>query len=81
MKDKEIQTELEYYFKTKMKLTPSQTLVSCLILTGITNLEIANKLFLAEKTVKWHITCIFQRAKVSSRAAFIVKSFREGVVK
>ena len=40
--------------------------------SGVTNKEIANKLFVTEKTVKFHLTNIYKKMKVKSRAQMIV---------
>ena len=49
------------------------------VIRGLSNAEIANKLFITEKTVKFHITAIYQKAGVTTRAQFIVKAFREEI--
>jgi DNA-binding NarL/FixJ family response regulator len=57
-------------------LTPREIETSILIAEGMTNKEIAKKLYLSEKTVKHYITNIFAKLKVSTRtqaAVFILK--------
>jgi DNA-binding NarL/FixJ family response regulator len=49
------------------KLTRREQEVSHLIAQGCSNKEIANKLFISEKTVKSHITNIFRKMGVDSR--------------
>jgi predicted ArsR family transcriptional regulator len=40
---------------------------------GLSNKEIANKLFVTEKTVKFHLTNIYRKSQVKSRTQFVVK--------
>jgi len=49
------------------KLTPSQQKVASLVADGLTNLEIAKTLFIAEATVKNHITNILARLDLQNR--------------
>src|SRR4030065_1522913 len=39
---------------------------------GLTNKEVGNKLFVTEKTVKFHLTNIYKKMNVRSRAQLIV---------
>ncbi len=48
-------------------LTPQQRKILFLIAEGLTNREIAERLFLAEKTVKNHVTALLARLGVSHR--------------
>lgn len=43
------------------------------ICKGITNKEIANNLFVTDKTIKFHITNVFKTLGVKSRAELIVR--------
>jgi DNA-binding NarL/FixJ family response regulator len=52
--------------------------VANLLLEGLPNLEIAKKLFVTEITVKKHISSIYNKLLVNSRAEFISK-FRNNV--
>lgn len=56
-------------------LTQREYEVAELILKGLSNNEIARITALSEKTVKQHITQIFQKASVSSRAEFFSSIF------
>ncbi len=49
------------------ELTPQQRKILFLIAEGLTNREIAERLFLAEKTVKNHVTALLGRLGVSHR--------------
>jgi ATP/maltotriose-dependent transcriptional regulator MalT len=44
------------------------------IVTGETNKEIAEKLFISEQTVKWHIHQLYQKFGVKNRASAIAKA-------
>ncbi len=50
-------------------LTPREVEVLQLVATGKTNREIAGELVLSEKTVGHHLTSIFSKLGISSRAA------------
>jgi DNA-binding CsgD family transcriptional regulator len=43
------------------------------VIKGQTNQEVADKLFVTEKTVKFHLTNIYRKVEVKSRAQLIVK--------
>lgn len=55
-------------------------IVRLLVHHGLTNVEIANKLGIAEQTVKNHLSVIFDRLKVGSRQKLIVEINKLGVV-
>lgn len=48
--------------------------VATLVISGLTNKEVASELFVTEKTVKFHLTNIFKKMHVKSRAQLIVWS-------
>jgi DNA-binding CsgD family transcriptional regulator len=50
-------------------LTPRQREVAALVAAGLTNDEIAGQLGMSRQTVKNHVTGIFRRSGVHSRAA------------
>lgn len=54
-------------------LTDRETEVLSAVARGLSNSEIAKKLFLSEKTVKNHINRIFRKLNVSTRAAAIAR--------
>lgn len=56
-----------------MSLSRSETAVVRAVIEGETNKEIANKLFVTEKTIKFHLTNIYQKLGVQSRAQLIVR--------
>jgi len=59
-------------------LTPQQSKILFLIADGLTNREIAERLFLAEKTVKNHVTALLSRLGVAHRtqAALLAQRLR-----
>jgi DNA-binding CsgD family transcriptional regulator len=52
----------------RWRLTPRQTSVLELVLAGLGNKQIAQRLGIVEGTVELHLTAIFRRARVNSRA-------------
>lgn len=48
-------------------ITPRQLQVLCLLIKGCSNKEIANKMQLAEATIKMHVTAILKNLRVSNR--------------
>jgi len=60
-----------------MSLSARQREVALLVARGLSNKEIANQLFVAEQTIKFHLTEIYQIEGVSSRAQLIVKYLKE----
>lgn len=51
-----------------------------LVTSGMSNKEIAEKLFLSERTIKAHLTNIFNKLNVASRSEAIVKGLQWGLV-
>ncbi len=51
----------------KYQLTPRQLAVANLAHQGLTNKEIADKLFIGEKGVKYHMSLVFKGCGVTSR--------------
>ena len=52
-----------------------------LIADGLTNNEIAEKLFTSRRTVEGHRQSLFEKTGVSNSAALIMHSFRNGILK
>jgi DNA-binding CsgD family transcriptional regulator/tetratricopeptide (TPR) repeat protein len=61
-------------------LTRREREVLRLISTGMTNADIAARLFIAEKTVSQHVTAVLNKLDVSSRGAAARKATDEGLV-
>ena len=61
-------------------LTEREAEVLRLVAAGLTNNEVAGTLFLSAKTVSRHVSNIFTKIGVSSRAAATAFAFEEGVV-
>ncbi len=62
--------------KEKTSLTPAQTRVFELLLTGRSNREIAETLLISEGTAKLHVSAIFRAYEVSSRAQLLATTAR-----
>jgi DNA-binding NarL/FixJ family response regulator len=60
-------------------LTQREVDVLRLIANGLTNLQIAEKLFISEATVKTHINNIFSKAGVRDRGQAVAYAFRKGL--
>ena len=54
------------------KLSNREAEVAELVSKGLSNREVANRLFVTEKTVKFHLTNIYKKMNVKSRAQLIV---------
>ena len=67
-------------FDVLSELTPQQSKILFLIAEGLTNRQIAERLFLAEKTVKNHVTGLLARLGVQHRtqAAVLAHRLRDG---
>ena len=62
------------------ELTEREREVLALVATGATNTEIAQSLFLSERTVKGHVGNIFAKLGARDRAAAIILAFEAGLV-
>ncbi len=63
------------------ELTTRETEILRLVAAGASNLQISGKLFISEKTVRNHLTSIFDKLNVSSRAQAIVFARDAGLVR
>jgi len=64
--------------QTKKHLTPREQDVLLLLTKGLTNKEIANALFISEKTVKNHLNKIFKKLNVCRRIEAILAAIKLG---
>jgi DNA-binding NarL/FixJ family response regulator len=62
-------------------LTPRETSVLVLLARGLSNKEVARKLGISEKTVKSHLTSVFQRIGVTDRTQAAVWAERRGLLR
>ena len=63
------------------QLTEREREVLDLLAKGFRNKEIAERLFISERTVKFHVGIIFQKLGVSNRAEAVSKAIQAGLVK
>lgn len=56
----------------KEGLSNREAEVANLVIQGLSNKDVANRLFVTEKTVKFHLTNIYKKMHVKSRAQLIV---------
>jgi two-component system, NarL family, response regulator YdfI len=61
-------------------LTPREIEVLRMLAEGLANKNIAWKLGISEHTVKFHITSIFTKLNVSSRAEAVATGMRRGLI-
>lgn len=68
--------------KERYNLSPREWDVYCLVMTGIYNHLIAEKLFISPKTVKFHLTSIFKKCGVKNKQELMAldRARREGLV-
>lgn len=59
-----------------MNLSNRQKEVVDLVCKGLSNREIANQLFITEKTVKFHLTTIFKLSGVKNRTQLVLKAWQ-----
>jgi len=65
--------------RPKKVLTPREKEVLCILTTGCTNKEIAQALFISEKTVKSHLNSIFKKLNVTRRLQAILEAIKQGL--
>ena len=61
------------------ELTDRELEVLTLMAAGLTNHQIATRLYLSEKTVRNHVSHIFARLHVDDRTAAVVRAHRSGI--
>ena len=75
-----LSSKLEMNEKHSNPLTPREIEVLSLAAKGCTNKNIANELFISEKTVKNHITNIFKKIKVKDRTEAVVYALKNNII-
>lgn len=66
-----------YYLKRKKQvLSKAELRVKVLILQGMTSKQVGDKLFITEKSVKFHLTRMYRLEGVKNRAEFIIKNMK-----
>ncbi len=66
---------------SKVELSPREREVLQLVLDGLANKQIARRLDISEKTVKGHLTNLFQRIGVSDRTQAALWAERSGALR
>ena len=61
-------------------LSPREREVIDLVMEGLRNREIAQRLFISEATVRHHLTSIFEKLQVSDRVALTIYAFKHKLV-
>jgi DNA-binding CsgD family transcriptional regulator len=64
----------------KERLTDREVEVLRHMSQGASNIEIADQLFLSERTVKGHVGSIFAKLGVRDRAAAIILAYESGLI-
>ncbi|SFH58039.1 DNA-binding response regulator, NarL/FixJ family, contains REC and HTH domains [Tindallia magadiensis] len=76
---KHIEQPKEMMDHKKISLTKREYEILTLIADGLNNREIANTLFISEKTVKNHVSNIFKKIQVSDRTQAAIYAFRNRI--
>ena len=63
---------------TAERLTPRETQVLALVAEGMSNAEVAQKLFIGEATVKTHLVRVFNKLGVADRTGAVTEARRRG---
>lgn len=57
--------ELRQLFR-RSNLSDREIEITILVIKGLSNIEIANQLFVGEKAIKWHLTKVYKKLKVDN---------------
>jgi DNA-binding NarL/FixJ family response regulator len=66
--------------ESKIKLNPRETEILELLALGLSNTDIAQRLFLSEGTVRNYLSRLFAKLDVSDRTQAVVMALRDGLV-
>ena len=58
------------------RLTPTESAIALVVTEGVSNREIAERLYMSDRTVEVHLTRIFRKVGVRGRAQLIARFFR-----
>jgi DNA-binding CsgD family transcriptional regulator len=61
-------------------LTETEIKIIKLVLTGMTNKEIADELYISEKTVKFHLYKVFKKLTLKNRSELMLFGFHSGLI-
>lgn len=64
----------------ELPLTRRQREVLTLVADGLSNAQIAERLFISEKTVGHHVSAVLQRLEVHSRTEAVAVARRQGLL-
>ncbi len=64
-----------------LKLSEREIDVLEMAISGCSNKEIAEKLFITESTVKAHLSSIFRKLNVKNRTAAVMAAVSEGLIR
>ncbi|MFW5713127.1 MAG: response regulator [Brevefilum sp.] len=67
-------------YKPGIDLTEREREVLGLLVNGLTNPEIAERLYVSKSTVKFHVSSILNKLQVSSRTEAVAKALQEGLI-
>lgn len=73
-------SELARREEPKHNLTPRELEILMILAEGKSNKEIAADLFISEKTVKTHITHIFEKLAVRDRTEAVMNALKRGII-
>jgi DNA-binding NarL/FixJ family response regulator len=62
------------------KLTPREREILALVAQGLSNPEIASRLFIGESTVKTHLLHVFEKLEVSDRTRAVIRAMEWGLI-